>query len=84
MIDINSEVQDVLNQHKAGRGRRPVLPGVIVTERYKNGQPSSYSIEGQTLTRRQYHVLVRGLQERGELPPRKSSKSLKLADDLVS
>lgn len=74
MVNIDSEVQAVLSQHKAGRGRKPVLPGVVVTQRYKNGQPSTYSIGGQVLTRRQYHVLVRNLQEKGELPPRKTSR----------
>lgn len=82
MINIDSEVQKVLNQHKAGRGRKPILPGVTVTERYKNGQPSTYSIGGQSLTRRQYHVLVRSLQERGELPPRRTSKGGKLPGTL--
>lgn len=74
MINIDSEVQAVLNQHKAGRGRKPILPGVEVIKRYKNGQPSTYEIGGRLLTRRQYHMLVRNLQEKGELPPRRTSK----------
>lgn len=74
MNNYDSEVQAVLSQHKAGRGRKPVLPGVIVLERYKNGQPSAYEVGGQVLTRRQYHVLVRNLQEKGQLPPRRTSK----------
>lgn len=74
MVNIDSEVQAVLSKHKAGRGRKPVLPGVVVLERYKNGQPSTYEIGGQVLTRRQYHVLVKTLQDKGELPPRRTSK----------
>jgi hypothetical protein len=74
MINIDSEVRAVLEGHRAGRGRRPVLPSAEVVERYRNGQPSAYSVGGQVLTRRQYHVLVRGLQDRGELPPRRTSK----------
>jgi len=49
-----------------------VLPGAVVLERYANGQPSLYRFRGDRLTRRQYHVLVRSLQESGDLPPRRA------------
>lgn len=73
MTDVVKEVvQRVKRTVPSGRGRRPVLPGTQVLERYKNGQPSLYQFRNERLTRRQYHILVRELQEEGALPPRKS------------
>jgi len=72
VTNIEEAVDRVLADHQAGRGRRPVLPDAQVVERYKNGQPSKYSVGGRVLTRRQYHVLVAQLQDGGDLPPRKT------------
>jgi hypothetical protein len=43
-------------------GRRPTVPGATVLARYGNGQPSSYSVGGVTLTRRQYARLAARLR----------------------
>ena len=68
---LDSTIDQIVDAHPAGRGRKPIMPSAKVTRRYDNGQPAEYEVEGRALTRRQYHVLVQSLQEQGTLPPRK-------------
>lgn len=72
MVTVAEALEEVLRSPCTGRGRRPIVPGAQVLEWYENGQPAAYLVQGERLTRRQYHRLVKRLQEAGTLPARKA------------
>lgn len=54
---IRQAVTEVLATTRVGRGSRPLVPGAAVADRYQNGEPRTYLVDGRTLTYSQYRKL---------------------------